>query len=384
MKAEMGNNLNASFVVVGMLNAKPELNQTDWDAFTSYTAFLRPNSRRLFYMHRVLDADRAAFEQRWRRGPVLGYDPATLDIVRRGPDAEYAPIVFVAPGMPANLTMVDPTTLPIIRTAVARARDTGQVSMSPPDKYRGVWRIGAYLPFYYHPNGGGAAGGVAADPQSSSLLRTRDARRRACVGYVGISLDIYDLFDAVLSRYQYDPYLDFVASYTPKRPDDLLPSHNCAASLPPEGGGCHVPIYGADRAGATAVSSWSCGFQTFQLQCYAKHNIRLSALRGTVAWPLLMVVVFHISGVVAFRAMRRLRVVEGDVSEMEKLNNDLKVAKQAAEAADRAKSSFLATVSHEIRLVWLVCLLLLKLVSQIDEFMWTDGWMNELSDSLPV
>jgi signal transduction histidine kinase len=36
---------------------------------------------------------------------------------------------------------------------------------------------------------------------------------------------------------------------------------------------------------------------------------------------------------------------------MEKMNADLTAAKVAAEAADKAKSSFLATVSHEIRWV---------------------------------
>jgi signal transduction histidine kinase len=41
--------------------------------------------------------------------------------------------------------------------------------------------------------------------------------------------------------------------------------------------------------------------------------------------------------------------IEKDVALIEKMNIDLKDAKIAAEAADKAKSNFLATISHEIR-----------------------------------
>jgi signal transduction histidine kinase len=44
-----------------------------------------------------------------------------------------------------------------------------------------------------------------------------------------------------------------------------------------------------------------------------------------------------------------MQTIEGVVVLMEKMNADLREAKSTAEAADKAKSSFLATVSHEIR-----------------------------------
>ncbi|KAG0597347.1 hypothetical protein M758_UG330500 [Ceratodon purpureus] len=44
-----------------------------------------------------------------------------------------------------------------------------------------------------------------------------------------------------------------------------------------------------------------------------------------------------------------MEAIEKDVVVMERMNEDLKLAKLAAEAADKAKSNFLATVSHEIR-----------------------------------
>jgi signal transduction histidine kinase len=53
--------------------------------------------------------------------------------------------------------------------------------------------------------------------------------------------------------------------------------------------------------------------------------------------------------VLVYLILKRLESFERDKIYMEKFNADLRVAKLAAEAADKAKSSFLATVSHEIR-----------------------------------
>jgi histidine kinase 2/3/4 (cytokinin receptor) len=60
-----------------------------------------------------------------------------------------------------------------------------------------------------------------------------------------------------------------------------------------------------------------------------------------------MVVVF--CTVAVYLVVKRMQTIEGVVVLMEKMNADLREAKSSAEAADKAKSSFLATVSHEIR-----------------------------------
>jgi histidine kinase 2/3/4 (cytokinin receptor) len=44
-----------------------------------------------------------------------------------------------------------------------------------------------------------------------------------------------------------------------------------------------------------------------------------------------------------------MQAIKRDVALMEKMNEDLKIPKMAAEAANKAKSNFLATVSYEIR-----------------------------------
>jgi signal transduction histidine kinase len=98
-----------------------------------------------------------------------------------------------------------------------------------------------------------------------------------------------------------------------------------------------------------AAVSWEYGTQMFELRCLPKHDLKLLALRNIIAWPLLMSMVVLFFSIIVFLVLKRMQAIEKDVSVMEKMNVDLKAAKLAAEAADRAKSSFLATVSHEIR-----------------------------------
>jgi len=65
---------------------------------------------------------------------------------------------------------------------------------------------------------------------------------------------------------------------------------------------------------------------------------------------MLAVVVFCVIAV--YLVLKRMSTAERDVDEREKINAKLTEAKTKAEAADTAKSSFLATVSHEIRHVF--------------------------------
>lgn len=60
-----------------------------------------------------------------------------------------------------------------------------------------------------------------------------------------------------------------------------------------------------------------------------------------------VVVIFF--SIIVYLVLKRMQAIEKDVNLMEKMNEALKIAKLAAEAADKAKSNFLATVSHEIR-----------------------------------
>lgn len=77
--------------------------------------------------------------------------------------------------------------------------------------------------------------------------------------------------------------------------------------------------------------------------------MKLLAFRSVVAWPLLLAMVVLFCAIIVYLVLKRMLVIEKDVSLMEKVNAKLTAATMAAEAAEKAKSSFLATVSHEIR-----------------------------------
>ena len=91
------------------------------------------------------------------------------------------------------------------------------------------------------------------------------------------------------------------------------------------------------------------GNQNIELQCWYNYNVRMHVLRTMIAWPLLMLVVMVFCTVAVYLVLKRMSTAERDVDEREKINVKLREAKIKAEAADTAKSSFLATVSHEIR-----------------------------------
>jgi len=52
---------------------------------------------------------------------------------------------------------------------------------------------------------------------------------------------------------------------------------------------------------------------------------------------------------IIYLVLKRMQAIKKDVALMEKIYAELNTAKMAVEAADKAKSNFLATVSHEIR-----------------------------------
>lgn len=181
----MENNLNASFVIIGLVASVPNLNETIWRKFTLQTLFLRPNVKSLVYMERVLQSERAAFERKWNASISVWSNNATH---LRSNFSEYAPIVFDSESTAAPVTLLDPAAYPVLRSAIFAARDTGLFTLSPATKAGPTsWHMGAYLAYY----GPGLIG---------SSVATTDARRQTCVGYVGTVLNVTEIFARVLSR----------------------------------------------------------------------------------------------------------------------------------------------------------------------------------------
>lgn len=155
----------------------------------------------------------------------------------------------------------------------------------------------------------------------------------------------------MLHRFIDDVDMDVVAVYQVNTTvEGLSAYYNCSQTAIT----CALPLYDPahriyEVGDEVAAVAWEYGTQMFELRCLPKHNLKLLALRNIIAWPLLMSMVVLFFSIIVFLVLKRMQAIEKDVSVMEKMNVDLKAAKLAAEAADRAKSSFLATVSHEIR-----------------------------------
>ena len=151
-----------------------------------------------------------------------------------------------------------------------------------------------------------------------------------------------------VSRFTDDVDMDVVAVYVVDSSAGLNEYYNCNQTSGP----CTIAIFDpANRVLESSKTSvaWEYGTQNFVLRCLPKHNLKLVVLRSIIAWPLLMSMVVLFCSIIVCLVLKRMQSIEKDVAIMEKMNTDLNAAKLAAEAADKAKSNFLATVSHEIR-----------------------------------
>jgi histidine kinase 2/3/4 (cytokinin receptor) len=331
LRSEVENNLNALFVIIGLVASVPQLNETTWISFTSSTLFLRPNVKQLFYVQRVLNSERTAFEQQ------MNATIKTLNASGWFPMAEepeYSPIVLETEDYEGYF-MLDSGSYPILKSAIYAARDTGLFTLSPATLFSNTWKMGAYLAYY----------GQGKDGMS---FASNDDRMQACQGYVATALNIMEVFDLVLSRYIDDADMDVVAVFIPSTSGEFNSYYNCS----PIASTCVLPWFDpANKVSqpSTTAITWSYGTQNFELRCIAKHSLSLLALQSIIAWPLLMSIVVLFCFMIIYLVLKRMQAIKKDVALMEKIYAELNSTKVAVEAADKAKSNFLATMSHEIR-----------------------------------
>lgn len=180
--SEVENNLDASFVILGLVASVPYLDENIWIAFTQQTLFLRPHVQSLAYGLWVLPDQRAAVEKKYN-GTFHTFNNS--QVVPRGPEAEYAPVIYVS----ANETsyMIDLLGYPILGNAIVLSRNTGKFALSAPYLIAGTWHMAAFLPNFGD-----------YDPLN---LTTIAARQAACVGYVVTVLSVEEVLGSVISRY---------------------------------------------------------------------------------------------------------------------------------------------------------------------------------------
>ncbi|XP_051122112.1 histidine kinase 3-like [Andrographis paniculata] len=318
------NHIQAMSVMVSTFHhskSPSAVDQRTFAWFTEKTGFERPLTSGVAYAVRVLHADRDEFEVRqgWsikrmdnvEQTPVHEdeYDPADLE--PSPVQEEYAPVVF-AQDTVAHIISIDVLSGKEDRDNVLRARESGKGVLTAPFRLLKTNRLGVILTF-------------AVYKRDLSPTATPHERIQETAGYLGGIFDIESLVEKLLQQLASTQTI-------------LVNVYDMTNSSHP------ISMYGSTTSseGLHHVSPLNFGdpFRKHAMHCRFKQRapwpwVAITTSVGILIISLLVGQIFHAT-------VNRIAKVEDDYHKMMEL-------KKRSEAADIAKSQFLATVSHEIR-----------------------------------
>ncbi|KAK7400024.1 hypothetical protein VNO78_11222 [Psophocarpus tetragonolobus] len=297
------------------------IDQKTFARYTERTAFERPLTSGVAYAVRVLHSEREQFEkqQDWtiKRMDTLEQNPVHKDDY--APEAlepspiqeEYAPVIFAQDTI-AHVISVNVLSGKEDRENVLRARESGKGVLTAPFRLLKTNRLGVILTFAVYKR----------DLPSNA---TPNERIQATDGYLGGVFDVESLVEKLLQQ---------LAS----KQTVIVNVYDTTNHTHP------IAMYGSNESGDVFyhVSTLNFGdpFRKHEMHCRFKQKppwpwLAITTSIGILVIALLVGHIFHAT-------VNRIAKVEDDYREMMEL-------KKRAEAADIAKSQFLATVSHEIR-----------------------------------
>ncbi|KAI0525028.1 hypothetical protein KFK09_004418 [Dendrobium nobile] len=318
------NHVNALAILISTFHHGKNLSAIDQKTFAEYTArtaFERPLTSGVAYALKVLHSEREQFEKEhgWSikkmetedQSPVKDdYAPEKLD--PSPAQEEYAPVIFTQETV-SHIVSVDMMSGKEDHDNILRARASGKGVLTSPFKLLKSNKLGVVLTFAVYKN----------DLPPSS---TAQERIDATVGYLGASFDIASLVERLLQQLASKQTIIV----------NVYDTTNSSAS---------IKMYGPDDVSGrddVHISYVDFGDPTRRhaMHCRFKHEPPppWSAITTSLGVAVIVLLVGHIFNA----AINRIEKVEDDYREMKEL-------KVRAEAADVAKSQFLATVSHEIR-----------------------------------
>ncbi|XP_004239224.2 histidine kinase 3 [Solanum lycopersicum] len=298
------------------------IDQCTFASYTERTAFERPLTSGVAYAVRVLHSERKEFEKRhgWSIKRMDSREPTPVhkdneydrDGLEPSPiQAEYAPVIFAQDTI-AHVISVDMLSGKEDRENVLRARESGKGVLTAPFRLLKTNRLGVIKTFAVY----------KTDLPSNA---TPNERIQATDGYLGGVLDIESLVEKLLQQLASKQTI-LVNVY-----DTTNISHP-------------ISMYGSNVSGdgLEHVSALNFGdpFRRHEMRCRFKQKPPWPWLAITTATGILIIAL--LIGQIFHATINRIAKVEDDYHEMMML-------KKRAEAADVAKSQFLATVSHEIR-----------------------------------
>ncbi|KAF5443570.1 hypothetical protein F2P56_036116 [Juglans regia] len=297
------------------------IDQRTFARYTERTAFERPITSGVAYAVRVLHSEREQFEkqQGWtikrmdtlEQNPVHEDDYAAEALEPSLIQEEYAPVIFAQDTI-SHVVSLDMLSGKEDRENVLRARASGKGVLSAPLRLVKTNRLGVILTFAVY----------KADLPSNVTL---NERIQATDGYLGGVFDIESLVEKLLQQLASKQTIIVNVYDTTNYPHP-------------------ISMYGSNVSddGLQHVSTLNFGdpFRKHEMHCRFKqkppwHWLAITTSIGILVIALLVGYIFHAT-------VNRIAKVEDDYHKMMEL-------KKRAEAADVAKSQFLATVSHEIR-----------------------------------
>ncbi|WOL06614.1 putative histidine kinase 4 [Canna indica] len=285
----------------------PALDQETFAYYTAKTAFERPLLNGVAYAERVVHSQREMFETR------QGW---TIMTMKREPSSmqdEYAPVIYSQETV-SYIGAIDMMSGEEDRENILRARATGKAVLTKPFRLLESNHLGVVLTFpVYH--------------SSLSEDATVEQRVEATAGYLGGAFDVESLVENLLKQlagnqdimvnvYDVTNASEPLIMYGPQNPDGYMPLS-------------HV-----------SMLDFGDPFRKHQMQCRYREKPPLPL--SAITTPFGIFVIIMLGGYIVFAAKNHYDNVKEDCRKMEEL-------KVQAEAADVAKSQFLATVSHEIR-----------------------------------
>ncbi|XP_077222019.1 histidine kinase 3-like isoform X2 [Tasmannia lanceolata] len=296
------------------------IDQKTFAEYTERTAFERPLTSGVAYALKVLHSEREEFEKHhgWKikkmetedQSPVQDeYIPQKLD--PSPVQDEYAPVIFSQETV-SHIVSIDMMSGKEDRENILRARASGKGVLTSPFKLLKSNHLGVVLTFavyntYLPPNA------------------TPEERIEGTEGYLGASFDVPSLVEKLLHQ---------LAS----KQTILVNVYDTTNVSAP------INMYGPNvtNTGLWHLSNLEFGdpFRKHEMHCRFKQMPPLpwSAITTSIGVLVIVLLIGHIF----HAAVNRIAKVEDDYRKMREL-------KVRAEAADVAKSQFLATVSHEIR-----------------------------------
>ncbi|PIA63725.1 hypothetical protein AQUCO_00201220v1 [Aquilegia coerulea] len=304
------NHVHALTILVSTFHFYKNPSAIDQETFAQYTAstaFERPLMSGVAYAHRVMHSNRENFEK--QQGWIIktmNRDPSPVK-------DEYAPVIFSQETI-SYIESIDMMSGEEDRENIFRARATGKAVFTSPFRLLGSHHLGVVLTF----------------PVYNSKLpadATVEERVKATAGYLGGAFDVESLVENLLGQlagkqavvvnvYDVTNSSDPLIMYGPQYPDGDM-------SL------LHI-----------SMLDFGDPFRKHEMRCrYLQHPpTPWMAINSSIGF----FVIFLLVGYIFYGAGIHIVKIEEDFRKMQEL-------KVRAEAADIAKSQFLATVSHEIR-----------------------------------